>query len=120
MPSPACEAVITSAIARIEAMGAESRRIKSLIDADSRIIWLRAQSSALWQPTESADDLMAQLAEGRIARQRRVMELIRARRAQFNNFPSAVRKHLREAAVCRRQSPRPEAMTVRDVVGVAA
>ncbi len=100
---------ITSAIARIDAMFDERDRIRARIDADSRIIWLRAQNAALWTEMRPGMAGFVQIAEeaenGTLARRRRVAELILARRAKFNNFPSVVRKHLREAAECRRRCP---------------
>lgn len=107
---------IDRAITRINSMFDERDAIAARINADPIILKLRRMSDALWSEIpagmDGADYLFRAMSEGRIARKRRVAELIRARRARFNDFPSVVRKHLREAALCRRQE--------REYVAVAA
>jgi hypothetical protein len=94
------------AIARAEQkimdMFAASDARKAMIDADPRIIRLRVMRSALGV-SDSSDALFRRLEDGTVARSARITRLIRARMAQLEHFPHVARKHLRDAAITRRQ-----------------
>ena len=93
------------ALAQLDAMFGESVRRTARINADSRIIWLRAQSAALWseipEGMDGAAHLFREVSEGRLARRHRVASLIRARIAQLDDYRSVVRRELADAAACR-------------------
>jgi hypothetical protein len=87
---------------QIADMFAESRARKAMIDADPRIVCLRAMRSALGV-SDSSDALFRRLADGTVARSARITRLIFARMAQLDHFPHVARQHLRDAAITRRQ-----------------
>ena len=111
------------ALAQINDMFAERDARKAIIDADSRIIFLRTLRTALSPDYEAGGvagfaELTRRIEDGTIARSRRATELIRARTAMLDHFPHVARQHLREAAIIRRQAPyRPAPMTAAEVAG---
>lgn len=95
------------ALEQIAAIGPDFRARKDRINTDPRIIRLRRMSSELWEEPphgmDGAEHIFRRMAEGRIARQRRMGSLLRARVAQLDDYQSMVRHWLRDAAAAHRQ-----------------
>lgn len=94
---------MAAALERIQAAGEREAARKARINADPRVIRLRAMKATriYEEGMDGAFQLFTDFASGRIARHVRIAHLVRARVGQLDKNRAAIQIGLRGAAKCR-------------------